>query len=66
MPELEFVETPVGMIYIGTRRVGQNVWARMVEAVLPNLAAGGPDLGDRPRGTCVQRSDAESLGRAAG
>ena len=37
MPELEFVETPVGMIYIGTRRVGQNVWARMVEAVLPNL-----------------------------
>ena len=37
LPELEFVETPVGMIYIGTRRVGQNVWARMVEAVLPNL-----------------------------
>jgi len=37
LPELEFVETPVGMMYIGTRRVGQNVWARMVEAVLPNL-----------------------------
>jgi phenylpropionate dioxygenase-like ring-hydroxylating dioxygenase large terminal subunit len=37
MPELEFIETPVGMMYIGTRRVGQNVWARMVEAVLPNL-----------------------------
>ena len=37
MPELEFLETPVGMIYMGTRRVGQNVWARMVEAVLPNL-----------------------------
>jgi nitrite reductase/ring-hydroxylating ferredoxin subunit len=37
LPELEFVETPIGMIYIGTRRVGDNVWARMVEAVLPNL-----------------------------
>ena len=37
LPELEFIETPVGMIYIGTRRVGDNVWVRMVEAVLPNL-----------------------------
>jgi phenylpropionate dioxygenase-like ring-hydroxylating dioxygenase large terminal subunit len=42
MPELEFVETPVGMIYIGTRRVGQNLWARMVEAVLPNLQQVAP------------------------
>jgi len=42
MPELEFVETPIGMIYIGTRRVGQNVWARMVEAVLPNLQQVAP------------------------
>jgi hypothetical protein len=42
LPELEFVETPVGMIYIGTRRVGQNVWARMVEAVLPNLQQVAP------------------------
>jgi hypothetical protein len=42
MPELEFVETPVGMIYIGTRQVGQNVWARMVEAVLPNLQQVAP------------------------
>ena len=37
LPELEFVETPIGMIYVGTRRVGDNVWARMVEVVLPNL-----------------------------
>ena len=42
LPELEFVETPVGMIYIGTRRVGDNVWARMVEAVLPNLQQVAP------------------------
>jgi phenylpropionate dioxygenase-like ring-hydroxylating dioxygenase large terminal subunit len=37
LPELEYVETPVGMVSIGARRVGPNVWVRMVEAVLPNL-----------------------------
>ena len=37
LPELDFLETPIGMIYVATRRVGDNVWARMVEAVLPNL-----------------------------
>jgi phenylpropionate dioxygenase-like ring-hydroxylating dioxygenase large terminal subunit len=42
LPELEFMETPVGMIYIGSRRVGQNVWARMVEVVLPNLQQVAP------------------------
>jgi phenylpropionate dioxygenase-like ring-hydroxylating dioxygenase large terminal subunit len=36
LPELDFIETAIGMFYIGTRRVGDNVWARMVEAVLPN------------------------------
>jgi hypothetical protein len=25
LPELDFVETPVGMIYVATRRVGDNV-----------------------------------------
>ena len=42
LPELEFVETPVGMMYIGTRRVEHNIWVRMVEAVLPNLQQVGP------------------------
>ena len=42
LPELEFVETPIGMIYVATRRVGQNIWARMVEAVLPNLQQVAP------------------------
>jgi hypothetical protein len=30
------------MIYIATRRVGDNIWARMVEAVLPNLQQVAP------------------------
>jgi nitrite reductase/ring-hydroxylating ferredoxin subunit len=42
VPELDFVETPIGMIYVATRRVGDNVWARMVEMVLPNLAQVAP------------------------
>jgi phenylpropionate dioxygenase-like ring-hydroxylating dioxygenase large terminal subunit len=42
VPELEFTDTPVGMMYIGTRRVGDNVWARMVEAIWPNLQQVAP------------------------
>jgi phenylpropionate dioxygenase-like ring-hydroxylating dioxygenase large terminal subunit len=42
LPELDFTETPVGIIYIATRRVGENVWARMVENVLPNLQQVAP------------------------
>lgn len=46
LPEVEYVETPVGMIYVGTRRVGDNVWTRMVEAVLPNLQQVAPTWED--------------------
>jgi len=42
VPELDFVETPLGMIYIATRRVGENIWAPMVEAILPNLQQVAP------------------------
>jgi phenylpropionate dioxygenase-like ring-hydroxylating dioxygenase large terminal subunit len=49
LPELEFVETPVGMMYIGTRRVEHNIWVRMVEAVLPNLQQVGPIWEDGQR-----------------
>jgi len=42
VPELDFTETPAGMIYIATRRVGEHIWARMVENVLPNLQQVAP------------------------
>ncbi len=42
LPELDFVETPIGMVYVATRRVGDNVWTRMVEVVLPNLQQVAP------------------------
>jgi hypothetical protein len=42
LPELAFIETPVGMIYIAARRVQDHVWVRMVEAILPNLQQVAP------------------------
>jgi nitrite reductase/ring-hydroxylating ferredoxin subunit len=42
LPELEYVETPIGMVYVGTRRIEDNVWTRMVEVVLPNLQQVAP------------------------
>lgn len=42
VPELEFVQTPVGMTSIAIRRVGDNVWTRMVDAILPNLQQVSP------------------------
>jgi nitrite reductase/ring-hydroxylating ferredoxin subunit len=42
LPELDYVETPVGIVYVATRRVGDNIWTRMVENVLPNLQQVAP------------------------
>jgi phenylpropionate dioxygenase-like ring-hydroxylating dioxygenase large terminal subunit len=42
LPELDFAETPIGIIYIATRRVGDNIWSRSVENVLPNLQQVAP------------------------
>lgn len=42
IPELEYVETPTGMVYVGGRRVGNNVWIRMVENVHPNMQQVAP------------------------
>jgi phenylpropionate dioxygenase-like ring-hydroxylating dioxygenase large terminal subunit len=37
VPELEFVETPVGMIYLAVRRVGDNVWTRTTDLLIPTI-----------------------------
>ena len=36
------VETPAGMVYLGARRSGDNVWVRMVENVFPNMQQVAP------------------------
>jgi phenylpropionate dioxygenase-like ring-hydroxylating dioxygenase large terminal subunit len=45
LPELD----SIGMIYVATRRVGENVWARMVENVMPNLQQVSPIWEDGKR-----------------
>ena len=35
--ELDFMETPLGVIYINTRRVGDNAWVRSSEHIPPNM-----------------------------
>jgi phenylpropionate dioxygenase-like ring-hydroxylating dioxygenase large terminal subunit len=42
LPELDFSETPIGIIYMATRRVGDYIWVRMMENVLPNLQQVAP------------------------
>jgi phenylpropionate dioxygenase-like ring-hydroxylating dioxygenase large terminal subunit len=37
VPELEFVETPVGMIYLAVRRVGDNIWTRSTDLLIPTI-----------------------------
>ena len=37
----EFRESPLGMVYITTRRVGDFAWVRMNDIILPNLAQAG-------------------------
>jgi nitrite reductase/ring-hydroxylating ferredoxin subunit len=37
MPLIKWAETPLGMVYITTRRWGDNVWVRSNDAILPNL-----------------------------
>ena len=44
MPEFEWQETPIGMIYIATRRVEDNVWVRMLDSMLPNIHQTPPFL----------------------
>jgi nitrite reductase/ring-hydroxylating ferredoxin subunit len=37
IPEIEWSETPVGCIYVAVRRVGENIWARSTDALMPNI-----------------------------
>ena len=51
---LDWADTPYGMVYINTRRVGDNVWVRLGEYSIPvgmHIPSGGED------GTVVHDSD---------
>ena len=49
IPNLDFMETPAGAISMGTRRVGDNVWVRTTECVLPNVQQIAPIWNDGKR-----------------
>ena len=40
VPELDFMETPLGMVSIDTRRVGDFAWVRLGDYILPNMHQG--------------------------
>ena len=46
-PEYDWRESPIGMFYVATRRVGDNIWNRISEWVPPGYAPVSPDLGGR-------------------
>ena len=56
MPEWEYLETPVGLMYLDTRRVGDKVWVRIADFLPPTLHQFPPsgvlfregDFGGRP------------------
>ena len=66
VPNLDFMETPAGIIYIATRRVGDNIWVRSVENVLPNLQQVAPIWGGRTGRARVRRPDDDPVDRAPG
>ena len=37
LPKMDYIETPLGLAYIASRRVGDNIWVRMVETISPNV-----------------------------
>lgn len=41
LPTLDFMETPIGVLSIATRRVGDRLWIRASDVILPNSAQFG-------------------------
>jgi nitrite reductase/ring-hydroxylating ferredoxin subunit len=55
LPVMEFVPTPAGMIYVTSRRWGDNVWVRSNDILLPNLAQVGHIWEDGTEGKAFSR-----------
>ena len=39
---LDYIETPIGMAYVATRRVSDKIWVRMSDFICPNIHQFGP------------------------
>ncbi len=51
IPQYDFIENPLGMMYVAVRRVGDNVWVRSTEMIMPNLHQLAPtfETGEEPK-----------------
>ncbi len=51
IPDLDFCDTPLGMMYVGVRRIADNVWVRSTEMIMPNLHQLAPtfETGEAPK-----------------
>ena len=51
IPHYDFIENPLGMMYVATRRVGDNIWVRSTEMIMPNLHQLAPtfETGEFPK-----------------
>jgi phenylpropionate dioxygenase-like ring-hydroxylating dioxygenase large terminal subunit len=53
--EWDWMETPVGMVYIDTRRQGDRVWVRVADFILPNIHQFPPNAEPMAQRNAVNR-----------
>ncbi len=56
--EWDWMETPVGMVYIDTRRQGDRVWVRVADFILPNIHQFPPNLDPMAQRNSINRPQA--------
>jgi phenylpropionate dioxygenase-like ring-hydroxylating dioxygenase large terminal subunit len=57
-PEWDWMETPVGMVYIDTRRQDDRVWVRVADFILPNIHQFPPNADPMSMRNSVSRPQA--------
>src|SRR5436190_6412916 len=53
--EWDWIETPVGMVYIDTRRQGDRVWVRVADFIPPNIHQFPPNADPMAKRTVINR-----------
>jgi phenylpropionate dioxygenase-like ring-hydroxylating dioxygenase large terminal subunit len=56
--EWDWMETPVGMVYIDTRRQGDRVWVRVADLILPNIHQFPPNADPMAQRNAINRPQA--------
>ena len=57
-PEWDWMETPVGMVYIDTRRHADRVWVRVADLILPNIHQFPPNTDTMAQRNSLNRAQA--------